>query len=153
MDVSDGLLKDFDRLAAHPVREDVSRRRACRCRRAARAVVAAPATIADLMTGGEDYEVLAANTAQRRRDERAAAAAGIAVTRIGGIAAAPRASRPSMRPGRKWSSRGRAGTTSVPATRVELSHQCDQMAPRCNACCGLAKWRRSGVFVWPYRTG
>ena len=43
-----------------------SRLRACRCRPPARAVVAAGgATLADLMTGGEDYEVLAAVAPQR----------------------------------------------------------------------------------------
>jgi thiamine-monophosphate kinase len=85
IDISDGLVKDFDRLcrAAH----------VGGCLEAARVPLSAPATavVADdhvalesLLTGGEDYEVLAVVAPGRAADfEAAAAAAGRPVTRIG----------------------------------------------------------------------
>jgi thiamine-monophosphate kinase len=87
MDISDGLVKDFDRL--------------CRTSHvggrleAARIPLSAPAStvvgangvaIETLLTGGEDYEVLAVVAPERAADfERAADAAGRPVTRIGEI--------------------------------------------------------------------
>lgn len=90
MDVSDGLIKDFDRLCRASGAGGRMEAARVPLSAAARAVVArAGATIADLMTGGEDYEVLAAVPVQRAAEyERAAAAAGIAVMRIGAIAEA-----------------------------------------------------------------
>ncbi|KAB2941229.1 MAG: thiamine-phosphate kinase [Hyphomicrobium sp.] len=90
MDISDGLMKDFDRLcrasgvgghieAPHvPLSEP------------ARAIIAAGgATLADLMSGGEDYEVLACVPPARAGEfERLADKAGTRVTCIGTIAAA-----------------------------------------------------------------
>ena len=68
MDISDGLIKDFDRLCrASGVggRIEVPR---VPLSAAARAVVAAGgATLVDLITGGEDYEVLATVAAAARR--------------------------------------------------------------------------------------
>jgi thiamine-monophosphate kinase len=87
IDVSDGLVKDFDRL--------------CRTAHvgglleAARVPLSAPAStvvegkyvaLEALLTGGEDYEVLAVVAPERAADfERAAAASGHPVTRIGVI--------------------------------------------------------------------
>lgn len=87
MDISDGLVKDFDRL--------------CRAAgaggsiKAARVPLSAPAravierggaTLSALLTGGEDYEVLAAIAPDRAAEfARLAAAAGTPVTRIGSI--------------------------------------------------------------------
>jgi len=87
MDISDGLVKDFDRMCRaagvggrlEAARVPVSA--------PARAVVAnAGATLADLLTGGEDYQVLAAIAPERAAEfERLAVAAGTSVTRIGAI--------------------------------------------------------------------
>ncbi len=87
MDISDGLVKDFDRFcrASHVGGEiDVA---AVPLSAAARAVLAAGCTtLADLITGGEDYEVLAAIAPQEAgKFEATAAAAGTPVTRIGFI--------------------------------------------------------------------
>jgi thiamine-monophosphate kinase len=85
MDISDGLIKDFDRLCrASGVggRIEVPR---VPLSAAARVVVAGGgATLVDLITGGEDYEVLATVVPARAAEyERLALAAGVAVTRIG----------------------------------------------------------------------
>jgi thiamine-monophosphate kinase len=87
MDISDGLVKDFDRLCnASGVggRIEVPR---VPLSAAARAVVAAGgATLIELITGGEDYEVLATVSPPRVAEfERLVAVAGGAVTRIGVI--------------------------------------------------------------------
>ena len=89
MDVSDGLIKDFERLCrASRVggRIEVAR---VPLSPAARAVLAAGgATVGALLTGGEDYEVLATIPAARTADfERLAAAAGTRVACIGSITA------------------------------------------------------------------
>jgi thiamine-monophosphate kinase len=87
MDISDGLVKDFDRLCrASSVGGEIDAT-AVPLSAAARAVVAAGgATLADLITGGEDYEVLAAIAPhEAEKFEAAAAAAGTPVTRIGSI--------------------------------------------------------------------
>lgn len=90
MDVSDGLIKDFDRLCrASGAGGRIEAARVPLSDAAQTIVARSGATIADLMTGGEDYEVLAAIPAQRAAEyERSAVAAGIAVTRIGAIAEA-----------------------------------------------------------------
>jgi len=88
MDISDGLVKDFDRMC-----------RASQCGgriEAARVPLSEPARaivesggrqLADLLTGGEDYQVLAAIAPERAADfERMAAASGNCVMRIGQIA-------------------------------------------------------------------
>ena len=88
MDISDGLVKDFDRLARTSRAGGEIDATAVPLSAAARAVLAAGgATLADLITGGEDYEVLAAIAPQQvEKFETAAAAAGTPVTRIGFIA-------------------------------------------------------------------
>ena len=78
MDISDGLIKDFDRLCrASGVGGRIEAPRVP-LSDAARAVLAAGgATLVDLMTGGEDYEVLAtvpperASEFERRATRRA----------------------------------------------------------------------------------
>jgi thiamine-monophosphate kinase len=87
MDISDGLVKDFDRLCRASRAGGEIDAAAVPLSAAARAVVAAGgATLADLITGGEDYEVLAAIAPQQvEKFEAAAAAAGTPVTRIGSI--------------------------------------------------------------------
>lgn len=87
MDISDGLVKDFGRLCrASGVGGEIDAN-AVPLSAAAHAVVAAGgATLADLITGGEDYEVLAAIAPHEvEKFEAAAAAAGTPVTRIGSI--------------------------------------------------------------------
>ena len=87
MDISDGLVKDFDRLCRVSSVGGEIDATAVPLSAAARAVVAAGgATLADLITGGEDYEVLAAIAPhETEKFEAAAAAAGTPVTRIGSI--------------------------------------------------------------------
>jgi thiamine-monophosphate kinase len=87
MDISDGLVKDFARLCrASNVggRLDAAR---VPLSDAARAVIASGGvTLADLLTGGEDYEVLACVAPARSSQfERLADAAGMPVTCIGVI--------------------------------------------------------------------
>ena len=87
MDISDGLVKDFDRLCR--VRPLVARSTLppSRCRPPReRLWLRVARTLADLITGGEDYEVLAAIAPHEvEKFEAAAAAAGTPVTRIGSI--------------------------------------------------------------------
>ena len=87
MDVSDGLVKDFTRMcAASAVGGRIEAPRVP-LSEAARAVLSAgDATLERLITGGEDYQVLAAlRPASAPEFERGAAAAGVAVTCIGSI--------------------------------------------------------------------
>jgi thiamine-monophosphate kinase len=88
MDISDGLVKDFDRLCRASGAGGQIDAAAVPLSPAARMVVdAGGATLADLITGGEDYEVLAAIAPQQAENfEQAATAAGTRVTRIGFIA-------------------------------------------------------------------
>ena len=89
MDISDGLMKDFERLCRassvggriETVKVPISQ--------AARAVLSAGGTtLGELLTGGEDYEVLATVPVARTADfERLAQRTGIQVTRIGSITA------------------------------------------------------------------
>jgi thiamine-monophosphate kinase len=90
LDVSDGLVKDFGRLCQASQTGGQIEATAVPLSAAARAVLAAGgANLADLLTGGEDYEVLAAIGPQVAAEfEAAAAAAGTLVTRIGLIEAA-----------------------------------------------------------------
>ena len=88
MDVSDGLVKDFDRLCRVSSVGGEIDATAVPLSAAARAVVAAGGTtLAELITGGEDYEVLAAIAPHEggEKFKAAAAAAGTPVTRIGFI--------------------------------------------------------------------
>jgi len=85
MDVSDGLVKDFDRFCRASQAGGKIHATAVPLSAPARAILAAGRTqLADLITGGEDYEVLAAVGPQAVAEfEAAAAAAGTPVTRIG----------------------------------------------------------------------
>ena len=87
MDVSDGLVGDLDEALPRLGRHGRDRRRrACRLSPAARAALAKePALIETILTGGDDYEVLATMPARRSggRSGRRRAAAGVAVTEIG----------------------------------------------------------------------
>ncbi len=87
MDISDGLVKDFDRMARTSRAGGQIDAAAVPLSAAARAVLATGgATLAELLTGGEDYEVLAAIAPQQaEKFELAAAAAATPVTRIGFI--------------------------------------------------------------------
>jgi thiamine-monophosphate kinase len=91
MDISDGLMKDFERLCrASGVGGRIEAAR-LPLSDAARGVISAVgnATLIDLMTGGEDYEVLAAIAPERADEfERLSAKAGVRVTRIGAITGA-----------------------------------------------------------------
>jgi thiamine-monophosphate kinase len=87
MDISDGLVKDFARMCgASGVGGRIEADRVPLSPPARELVASGAASLADLLTGGEDYEVLAAVAPQRAEEfERSAAAAGVAVTRIGAI--------------------------------------------------------------------
>jgi thiamine-monophosphate kinase len=89
MDISDGLAKDLDRLArASGVGATVELPRIPLSDAARTAVAAGMATIADLVTGGEDYEILCTiPPARSTAFEQAANSAGVPVTRIGTIVA------------------------------------------------------------------
>lgn len=85
MDVSDGLVKDFDRMCrAAGVGGDLEAARVPLSLAARKVLDRGGATLAELVAGGEDYEVLAALAPERAGAfEQAAAEAGIRVTRIG----------------------------------------------------------------------
>lgn len=87
MDISDGLVKDFDRLCRASGAGGEIDAEAVPLSPAARAVLAAGgANLADLITGGEDYEVLAAIAPhEAEKFESAAAAAGTSVKCVGFI--------------------------------------------------------------------
>jgi thiamine-monophosphate kinase len=88
MDVSDGLVKDFDRMCrAGGVGGLIEAARVPLSEPARAALAGGGATLGDLLTGGEDYEVLASVAPERASEyERAAKAIGLLVTRIGTIA-------------------------------------------------------------------
>jgi thiamine-monophosphate kinase len=90
MDISDGLVKDFGRLCeASGVGGYIEAERVPVSEAARALLIVGETTLARLITGGEDYEVLAAVRPQRAAEfERRAAAAGTSVTRIGSIEAA-----------------------------------------------------------------
>jgi thiamine-monophosphate kinase len=87
MDISDGLVKDFERMCrASGVGGHIEAARVPLSAPARAVVKHAGATLADLLTGGEDYQVLAAIAPERAAEfERLAVAAGTRVTRIGTI--------------------------------------------------------------------
>lgn len=91
MDVSDGLVKDLDRLlrasgvAGRLIAEDVPLAGPAR-----KVVVRAPERLAGLITAGDDYEVLATVPHDKARAfAEAALAAGVPVTHIGQILPGP----------------------------------------------------------------
>lgn len=88
IDVSDGLVKDFERLcAASDVAGRLVVERQAISEAALAVVDAGGATLAELVTGGEDYELLIAvrpdSLGSDRTFERAAEAHGLRVTTIG----------------------------------------------------------------------
>jgi len=87
MDISDGLVKDFDRMCrASGVGGVIEAGRVPLSEPARLVVEGGGAVLAELLTGGEDYEVLAVVAPERAADfERAAEAFGTQVTRIGEI--------------------------------------------------------------------
>lgn len=91
MDISDGLMKDFDRLCRASGVAGTIEAFCVPLSEAAQSVVATGrAKLEDLMSGGEDYEVLAAVSPDHIAEfERLAAGAGIAVTPIGVLAEGP----------------------------------------------------------------
>jgi thiamine-monophosphate kinase len=91
MDVSDGLMKDLDRLCRSSGVGGCVETALLPLSDAARTIVmAGEATLEDLMIGGEDYEILAAVEPQKSAEfERRASAAGVRATRIGAITAGP----------------------------------------------------------------
>ncbi len=89
MDVSDGLAGDLGKLCAvSGVDAVIEAARAPLSEGARRAVAAEPALLAELLTGGDDYEIVASVTPDNLGALIAeATAAGVAVTEIGRIAA------------------------------------------------------------------
>ena len=89
MDVSDGLVKDFGRMCRASGVGGLIEAARVPLSAEARALVAGGAVkLSDLLTGGEDYEVLVAVAPERAGDfERSASSAGAPVTRIGAIEA------------------------------------------------------------------
>ena len=87
MDISDGLIKDFDRLCrASGVGGRIEAPRVPLSDAAHAVLAAGDATLVDLMTGGEDYEVLATIPPERAGEfERRATEAGTRVTCVGAI--------------------------------------------------------------------
>lgn len=85
MDLSDGLVKDLGRMMrASGTAAVVHAAKVPLSKPAAAALARTPALLIDVLTGGDDYEVLAAVAPDRAKGfEQAAAAAGIAVARIG----------------------------------------------------------------------
>jgi thiamine-monophosphate kinase len=85
MDISDGLAKDLDRLArASGLRALVRGRDIPLSDPLRRALAAAPSLFSDVVTGGDDYEVLAAiSPADCEAFSAAALAEGLRVTKIG----------------------------------------------------------------------
>lgn len=87
MDLSDGLMKDLGRMCrASGVGAEVMARNLPLSLAMRRALAAEPARLKDVVAAGDDYEVLAAVPSVACAEfEAAAARAGVAVTRIGGI--------------------------------------------------------------------
>jgi len=87
IDISDGLLKDFDRLCrVSGVSGSLDASRVPLSEAARTAIDSGIRTAADLMTGGEDYEVLATVPPGRAAEfEQRAAACDTRVTRIGEV--------------------------------------------------------------------
>jgi len=89
MDVSDGLAGDLGRMcAASEVGAVLDAGRVPLSAAARKAVETDPSALPSVLTGGDDYEVLATVDADRAADfERAAKTAGVAMTEIGQIVA------------------------------------------------------------------
>jgi thiamine-monophosphate kinase len=89
MDVSDGLAGDFAKLCrASGVAGEIEVARVPLSDAARAALAADPAVIETILTGGDDYEILAAMPAAKVAPFReAAAAAGVAVAEIGAVTA------------------------------------------------------------------
>ncbi len=88
MDISDGLIKDCGRLVRASGVAGYIEGAACRFQfRLAPSLRPPPDLFRTVMTGGDDYQVLAAVPADRAGAFRAAAhASGVTVTEIGGLA-------------------------------------------------------------------
>jgi thiamine-monophosphate kinase len=103
MDVSDGLIGDFGHICkASSITGEIEAARVPLSEPARALVAADPSLLATVLTGGDDYEILVtvADSAAAAF-EREAAAAGVAVTRIGRVvrgAGAPRVLAPDGRP-------------------------------------------------------
>ena len=91
MDVSDGLMKDFDRLCrASGIAGRLEATLVPLSPSARKVISTKEIDLADLLSGGEDYEVLATvSTAKAAQFEDLAHAAGIPVTRIGVVTTGP----------------------------------------------------------------
>jgi thiamine-monophosphate kinase len=89
MDVSDGLAGDLDKLCrASGVAAEITVERVPLSDAARAALAKKPALIETILTGGDDYEVLATVPARKVAAlRRRASAAGVAVTEIGTVAA------------------------------------------------------------------
>ena len=89
MDVSDGLVGDLAKLCrASGVTASIEAARVPLSRAAQTALTNAPALLATILTGGDDYQVLATVPARKvAAFRKAASAAGVAVTDIGTVAA------------------------------------------------------------------
>jgi thiamine-monophosphate kinase len=103
MDVSDGLVGDLTKLCrASGVAADIDVARVPLSDAARQVLDAEPALIETVLTGGDDYEVLASVPAEQLAAfERAAAAVGVAVTAIGGVIAGDGEARFTDRDGRQ----------------------------------------------------
>jgi thiamine-monophosphate kinase len=102
MDVSDGLVGDLAKLCrASGVAASIDAARVPLSRAAQTALTNAPALLETILTGGDDYQVLATMPARKvAAFRKAASAAGVAVTDIGAIAAGRGAPRFLGRDGR-----------------------------------------------------
>jgi thiamine-monophosphate kinase len=89
MDVSDGLVGDLAKLCrVSGVAADIAIENVPLSPAARQAVAAEPALIETILTGGDDFEVIATVAPEKFEVfQREAAAAGVAVTRIGTVAA------------------------------------------------------------------
>jgi thiamine-monophosphate kinase len=89
MDVSDGLVGDLAKLCrASGVSADVAIADVPLSPAAREAVAAEPALIETILTGGDDFEIIAAVAPDRLEPLcREAAAAGVTITRIGTVGA------------------------------------------------------------------
>jgi thiamine-monophosphate kinase len=91
MDVSDGLIKDLERMLKGSGLSGHLRAASVPLSEPARKVIARePDRLASLLTAGDDYEVLTAVPAPLRDTLRSAAtAAGIPLTEVGTVASSP----------------------------------------------------------------
>lgn len=87
MDVSDGLVGDFTKLcAASGVSGDIEIARVPLSEAGRKALTAAPALISTILTGGDDYEIIAVVPREKAESyQRACADAGIGASEIGAV--------------------------------------------------------------------